>query len=106
MWSNRIFYKVRKTQHQNPKFGHTKGEISKKLPKKYISIQLGVKQIKPSIFVKNWVSAYLSFFLSASIITTYVFIAPTWITNIIIFEPCALNVEFQHFILRFWLLYG
>jgi ABC-type lipoprotein release transport system permease subunit len=101
MWSNKVIYKLRKKEHQNPKFGHTQGEIKKKPPKKYISILLGVKLRKPSIFVKNWISSYLSFFMSASIITTYVFIAPICITTIIIFEPCALNVEFQHFILRF-----
>ncbi len=35
--------KVTKTQHQNPEFGHTQGEIFKKqnLQKKYISIQGG-----------------------------------------------------------------
>jgi hypothetical protein len=32
--------KVRQTQHQNPKFGHTQGEIQEKPAKnKYISIQ-------------------------------------------------------------------
>jgi len=36
--------KVRKTQHQNPEFGHTQGEIQqpkKKPAKQYISIQQG-----------------------------------------------------------------
>ncbi len=40
----RVIRKVRQTQHQNPEFGHTKGEIFKKPAKKYISIQgVGVK---------------------------------------------------------------
>jgi hypothetical protein len=26
---NRVIHKVRKTQHQNPEFGHTQGEIQK-----------------------------------------------------------------------------
>jgi len=30
---NRVIRKVRKTQHQNPEFGHTKSEIQKKLQK-------------------------------------------------------------------------
>jgi len=47
----RIIREVRKTQHQNPKFGHTQGEIKKKLAKKYISIQWGMKLRKPSILV-------------------------------------------------------
>ncbi len=33
--------KVRKTQHQNPEFGPTPGEIFKKLAKKYISLPGG-----------------------------------------------------------------
>jgi hypothetical protein len=45
--------KVRKTQHQNPKFGHTQGEIKKKAAKKYISIQWGMKPRKPSILMVN-----------------------------------------------------
>jgi hypothetical protein len=32
---------------------------------------------------------------------TYIFIAPTSRTTIITLEPCALNAEFQHFILDF-----
>jgi hypothetical protein len=60
--------KVRKRQHQDPEFGHTQGEISKKKPaKNYISIQgSGVKLRKPSIFDGSSVSPCLSFFLSAS----------------------------------------
>jgi hypothetical protein len=49
----------------------------------------------------NWVSSPLSFFLSASTAPTYIFTAPTCTTAIITLEPCALNAEFQHFILRF-----
>jgi hypothetical protein len=41
------------------------------------------------------------FFLSASTAATYVVTAPYCTTIIITLEPCALNVEFQHFILRF-----
>jgi hypothetical protein len=43
----------------------------------------------------------LFFFLSASTAATYIFTAPTCTTTIISLEPCALNAEFQHFILRF-----
>jgi hypothetical protein len=49
----RVIRKVRKTQHQNPEFGHTQVGIFKKLAKKYISIQRGVKLRKPSILVVN-----------------------------------------------------
>jgi hypothetical protein len=51
--------------------------------------------------VVNSASSPLSFFLSASTVTTYIFTAPTCTTTIITLEPCALNAEFQHFILRF-----
>jgi hypothetical protein len=41
MWSkikvNRVFHKVWKTQHQNPKFGPKPGEIFKNLGEKYIT---------------------------------------------------------------------
>jgi len=50
---NRVKGKVRKTQHQNPEFGHTEGEIFKRLAKKYIIIQWGMKLRKPSILVVN-----------------------------------------------------
>jgi hypothetical protein len=39
---NRVIRKVRKTQHQNPEFRHTQGEIQKRTTKKYISIQQGM----------------------------------------------------------------
>jgi hypothetical protein len=46
-------------------------------------------------------SSCLSFFLSASPVATYIFTAPTYTITIITLEPCTLNAEFQHFILRF-----
>jgi hypothetical protein len=39
--------------------------------------------------------------MSASTAATYIFTAPTCTTTIVTLEPCALNAEFQHFILRF-----
>jgi hypothetical protein len=38
----------------------------------------------------------------ASTAATYIFIAPTYTSTIITLEPCALNAEFQHFILSLW----
>jgi hypothetical protein len=50
----RVIRNVRKTQHQNPEFGHTQGEIQNKPAKKqHISIQRGMKLRKPSILVVN-----------------------------------------------------
>jgi len=60
-----------------------------------------MKLRKPSILVVNRVSSCLSFFLSASTGGTYVFTGPNCSTTIISLEPCALNAEYQHFILRF-----
>jgi len=37
----------------------------------------------------------------ASTAAKYIFTAPTCTTTIITFDPCALNAEFQHVILRF-----
>jgi hypothetical protein len=37
-YGSRVLGKVRKTQHQNPEFGHTQGEIFLKPAKQYISI--------------------------------------------------------------------
>jgi hypothetical protein len=60
-----------------------------------------MKLRKPSILVVNWVSSCLFFFLSASTAATDIFSAPNCTTTIISLEPCALNAEYQHFILRF-----
>jgi len=49
---------------------------------------------KPSIFVINWDSLCLSFFLNASTTTTYIFIAPTYTTTTITLQPYALSVKF------------
>jgi hypothetical protein len=59
------------------------------------------KLVFPTNLVINWVSSCLSFILSASTAATNIFTAPTCTTTIITLEPCALNAEFQHFILRF-----
>jgi hypothetical protein len=40
----RVLRKVRKTQHQNPEFGHTQDEILKKnLPKSTLAFNRGMK---------------------------------------------------------------
>jgi hypothetical protein len=44
---------------------------------------------------------FLPFFVSTSTAATYFFTTPTCTTAIIALLPCALNAEFQHFILRF-----
>jgi hypothetical protein len=45
--------------------------------------------------------SFIPSFVSASTAATYIFTAPTCRTTIITLEPCALNAEFQHFMLRF-----
>ncbi len=107
----RVFHsKVRKTQHQNLEFGPKSSEIKNKPVKKYISIQGGERRpgwisenhlffCGKLSFIVFWPP--LSFFLSASTATTYIFIAPSCTTTIITLEPCALHAEFQHFIPRF-----
>jgi hypothetical protein len=51
--NNRVIRKVRKTQHQNPEFGLTQGEIKKKLQKNTLAFKGGMKLRKPSILVVN-----------------------------------------------------
>jgi hypothetical protein len=53
-----------------------------------------MKLRKPSILLVSWVSSCPSLFLSASTATNCT-------TTIVSLESCALNAEFQHFILRF-----
>jgi hypothetical protein len=50
---NKVISKVRKTQHQNPEFGHTPGEIQNQHAKINISVQGALKLRKPSISVVN-----------------------------------------------------
>jgi hypothetical protein len=59
-----------------------------------------VKLTKPSILVVNWVSSWLSFFLSSSTAATYIFTGLICKTIIISLEPCALNAKSEHFVLR------
>jgi hypothetical protein len=102
MYLIRVIRKVRKTQHQNPEFGHTQGEIKKKPAKKYISIQQGMKLRKPSgkRVNPNKLSFIPSFlFHGVSIAATYIFTDPNFTTTIISLERGALNAVFQHFIL-------
>jgi len=55
---------------------------------------------RTSIFVVNFLTLFL-FIFNTSTIIAYIFTALTCKVVIIIFEPCALNANFQHFILRF-----
>jgi hypothetical protein len=51
---NRVICKIRQTQHQNPEFGHTQGDIKKNLQKSTLTFKEGgVKLKKPSILVVN-----------------------------------------------------
>jgi hypothetical protein len=38
---NTVIHKVRKTQHQNPEFGHTQSEIQKNLQKSTLAFNRG-----------------------------------------------------------------
>jgi hypothetical protein len=69
---------------------------------KILQIKISGTQISFSTnFGGNWVSSCLSFFLSASSAARYIFTSPSCTTTIISLDPCALNIKFQHFILRF-----
>jgi hypothetical protein len=75
--------------------------LKKKPAKRYISIQWGMKLLKPPILVVKGVLSCLFFFLSASTLAAYIFSALNCTTTIITLGPRALSAEFQHFILRF-----
>jgi hypothetical protein len=90
-WCIKVICKVRKTQHQNLEFGYTQGEIKKNLQKN--ANQGVVKLRKPSILMV--LSFILSFLFPGRLHYT------TCTITVITLTPCALNVEFQHFILRF-----
>jgi hypothetical protein len=85
---NRVFRKVRKTQHQNPEFWSKPVWDSKKknLQKSTIAFQSGWNSEMHHWFgVVKWVSSSfwppLSLFLSASTAATYIFTAPTCSTT-------------------------
>ncbi len=95
-----VIHKVRKTQHQNPEFDHTQGEVKEKPAKKYTSIQRGIKLRKPSILVVK-LSFILSFLFPERLhYRRYIYFhcAPKCTTTRISLESCALNAEYEHFI--------
>jgi hypothetical protein len=80
-----VISKVRKTQHQNPEFGHTE---TQKI------INFGGKPSFILSFLFSWAPPLLA--------ATYIFTAPNCTTTIISLEPYALHAgHHQHFILRF-----
>jgi hypothetical protein len=77
--------------------------LKKKLAKKYISIQGGVKLRKPSF---SWVSHCISVFSWAPPLLLHRFSLLLLVqVTIIPLEPCALNAEIQHFVLSFSISY-
>jgi len=98
---NRVIRKVKKTQHQNPEFGHTQGEIKKKTLQKS-TLALRGDATQKTINFGSKPSFILSFlFLERPHCCYIYFPARNCLTIVISLEPCALNAEFQHFILRF-----
>jgi hypothetical protein len=73
------------------------------MEKLYISIQGGDETQKTINFggKLSFTHPVFPFFLSASTADTHIFTDPNYTTTIISLNLCALNAEFQHFILRF-----
>jgi uncharacterized protein YndB with AHSA1/START domain len=69
---NRVTSKVRIIQHQNSEFGHTQGEIKKKLPKKYISIQWD-EETQKTITFGNKLGFILSFLFPERLHCCYIY---------------------------------
>jgi hypothetical protein len=98
---NRVIRKARKTQHQNPEFGRTQGEIKRKPAKKVHEHSTGDETQKTMNFGGK-LSFIVSFLFPERLHCCYIyFTATNRTTTIISLEPCALNAEFQHFILTF-----
>jgi hypothetical protein len=70
-----------------------------KIYRKYINIQSRVKLRKPLILVVNWVSSCLSFLLSASTPTTYIFTAPICTATILVSNLVRQMLSFS---ISFW----
>jgi len=105
-WNIIVFRKFRKSQHEYLEFGPKSGEIKKKPAKKYTSVQGGGGQTQKS----TTFCAKLSFirFLTSSFLfperpyCCCIYLHCSYMYNYYNYlEPCALNVEFQHFIFRF-----
>jgi hypothetical protein len=76
----------------------------KSLPKKYIRQKDRVKlRVKLRFWWFSWVSPCLSFFSSVPLHYCYIYIHWSYLSTrtVIRLEPCALDAEFQHFILSF-----
>jgi len=95
---NTVIRKVRKTQHENPEFGHTRVTFFLKPAKKYISIK-GRGETQKTINFGGKLSFILSVLFTERLQSQlHIF---SLLLPIITPQPCALNAEFQHFILRF-----
>ncbi len=91
---NKIIYKIKRKWNQNPKFGHKQGEIQKLGEKKNPPFSFILGETRKTInFCDKLSFTRFSFFQSVTTIATYIFIALTYTTTLITFEPCALNVD-------------
>jgi hypothetical protein len=71
---NRVIRKVGKTQHQNPEFGHTQGEILKKnLQKSTLAFKGGMKLKKKTINFGSKLSFVLSFLFPERLHSCYIY---------------------------------
>jgi hypothetical protein len=106
----------RKTQFTSCETGSNKVKLPKVESNAIVSVPVGAEpnKVRKTLAPEPWVCSYtgeiqekrqfhpfFSFFLSVSIAGTHIFTASTCTTTIVTLEPCALNTEFQHFMLRF-----
>jgi hypothetical protein len=82
---NKAICEVRQTQHQNPEFGHTQGEIQKTPAKKYISIQ-GTEggqggETQKTINFGGKLSFILSFLVPARLHCCYIYFHCSYLYN-------------------------
>jgi len=79
--NNRDIHKVRQTQHQNPEFDHTQGEIEKKPAKKYIRIQGGRGETQKTINFGGKLSFILSFLFPERFHCCYIYFHCSYLYN-------------------------
>jgi hypothetical protein len=71
------------------------------IQRRFSQLNIKGKNLRKPIFLW-YIRILFGFYIwSASTGITYIFTTPTCTTTICILESCALNAEFQHFILRF-----
>jgi hypothetical protein len=88
-----VIRKVRKTQHHNPEFGHTQGEIFFLTAKKVHDHSRG-DETQKTINFGGKLSFILSFLFPERLHCCYICFHCSYTTTIISLEPCVLSISY------------